>query len=153
MSEITTTQPRRGRSALLAIGLVAGFVTVLTACPPPPTPTTTTTTTTSSTTTTIAPGCVGYTPTGIGVSDNLVSVGDSITVSGFGQTSPTIGVEIKMTPIGAGTATGVLATTLVAPNGTWATAITIPSVTPGSWKVVANAVGCTGTGSATILVL
>ena len=106
MSEITTTQPRRGRSALLAIGLVAGFVTVLTACPPPPTPTTTTTTTTSSTTTTIAPGCVGYTPTGIGVSDNLVSVGDSITVSGFGQTSPTIGVEIKMTPIGAGTATG-----------------------------------------------
>jgi len=149
-------QPARSQSrqrCLLAFGLVATFVTVLTACPPPPAPTTTTTTTTSSTPTTIAPGCVGYTPSGIGVSDNLVSAGDSITVSGFGQYSTVIPVEIKMTPIGPGAATGVLATTLVQPNGTWATAITIPTLTPGSWKVTANAVGCSGVGSATVQVL
>jgi len=149
-------QPARSQlrqRCFLAFGLVATFVTVLTACPPPPAPTTTTTTTTSSTSTTIAPGCVGYTPTGIGVSDNLVSAGDSITVIGFGQYSTVIGVEIKMVPIGPGTATGVLATTLVQPNGTWVTAITIPTLTPGSWKVTANAVGCSGVGSATVQVL
>jgi hypothetical protein len=138
---------------LLTLGLVATFVTVLTACPPPPAPTTTTTTTTSSTSTTIAPGCVGYTPSGIGVSDNLVSPGDSITVIGFGQYSTVIPVEIKMVPIGPGTATGVLATTNVQSNGIWFTAITIPTLTPGSWKVTANAVGCSGVGSATVQVL
>jgi hypothetical protein len=151
MSEIITTQPRKGRSALLAAGLVAAFVTILTACPPPPSPTTTTTTTTSTTTTTIAPGCVGYTPTGIGVSDNIVSAGDSITVTGFGIANSQI--EIKLVPLGAGTATGVLATTTVAPNGSWVTAVSIPALDLGNWKVEANAVGCTGTGSATIQVV
>ena len=137
---------------VLALGMVAGFALVLTACPPPPAPTTTTTTTTSTTTTTIAPGCVGYTPTGLGVSDNLVSAGDSITVLGFGVAGSQI--EVKLVPVGAGTATGVLATTTVSPSGSWATAITIPNtVTVGNWKVTANSVGCTGTGTATIQVV
>ena len=143
----------QGRTrGVLALGLIAGFALVLTACPPPPAPTTTTTTTTTTTSTTIAPGCVGYTPTGLGVSDNLVSAGDSITVIGFGN--PASSIEVKLVPVGAGTATGILATTPVTPSGTWATAITVPSsITVGNWKVTANSVGCTGTGSATIQVV
>lgn len=150
---VSTTTGRR-RNGLLAAGLTAAFVVLLTACPPPPTPTTTTTTTTSTTTTTIAPGCVGYTPTGISLSDNLASPGDSITVTGFGNPNPTVGIQIRMVPLGPGTPTGVLATTPnVPPAGVWATPLTIPTLTVGFWKVQANAIGCTGTGSATIQIV
>ena len=76
---------------------------------------------------------------------------EHITVSGFGIANSQI--EVKLVPLGAGTATGVLATTTVAPNGSWVTAVTIPTLTLGNWKVVANAVGCTGTGSATVQVV
>ena len=133
--------------------LVASFAAVLIACGPGPKPTTTTTTTTtSSTTTTIDPACAGYTPSGIVLSDPSASPGDTITVTGFGVAGSQI--QLKMVPVGPGTATGVLATTTVNPGGAWSTALTIPnSVGLGSWKVTANSLGCTATTSALISIV
>ena len=133
--------------------LMASFTAVLIACGPGPKPTTTTTTTTtSSTTTTIDPACAGYTPSGIVLSDPSASVGDTITVTGFG--APGSSIQVKMVPVGPGTTTAVLATTTVNPGGAWATPLTIPgTVGLGSWKVTANSVGCTATTSALIAIV
>jgi hypothetical protein len=142
----------RGRLARTA--LVAGFALAAIGCTgttaPHPTTTTSTTTTSSTTSTTINPACGSYTPSGVVVSDPTASAGDTITVSGAGTDGTT--VEILMTPVGPGTATGVLATAPVSASS-FSTPVTIPNtVTPGTWNVVARAQGCTGEATASITI-
>ena len=143
----------RGRLVLPV--LVIGFALAAIGCTDTggtPTTTTASTTTTSSTTsTTINPDCATYTPSGVVLSDPSASAGDTITVSGNGANNTT--VEILMTPVGPGTATGVLATAPVS-GGMWSTGVTIPNtVTPGTWNVVARAQGCTGEATAQITIV
>jgi hypothetical protein len=113
------------------------------------TTTASTTTTTSTTSTTINPACGSYTPTAVTSSDPSASPGDTITVSGSAPTDGIV-IQISMTPVGAGTATGVITTATVA-GGAYSAAVVIPNtVTVGQWNIVANATGCGGTATTLI---
>lgn len=151
-----TTRGATTKQSLLGLAVAAVGMIVL-ACGPGPGPVTTTTastTTTSSTTTTTLPGCDGsYTPTGVVLSDSTASPGDVITVSGNGKAGTQISLKLVKVPspgIPSSTVnTGVTAT--VAPNGTWATALTLPvTMTTGQWNVVATSVPC-GTSSSALI--
>jgi hypothetical protein len=110
--------------------------------------TTTSTTTSSTTSTTIDPACAAYTPSGVVLSDPSASPGGSITVWGNGTDGTTI--ELLLSPVGPGTATGVLATTTPS-AGSWLTVLNIPGdLAVGQWNVVARAQGCTGEATALI---
>ena len=154
-----TTRRATKKQSLLALTVAAVGMVVL-ACGPGPTPGTTTTastTTTSSTTTTTLPGCDGsYTPTGVVLSDSSASPGDTITVSGNGKAGTQIGLKLVKVPTpgfpSSTVNTGVTAT--VAPNGTWATALLLPStMTTGQWDVVATSVPCGTSASAQISIV
>ena len=140
-----TTRRAATKQSLLGLAVVAVGMIVL-ACGPGPTPVTTTTasTTTTSTSstssTTTIPGCSGYTPTGLVLSDNPAAPGDTITVSGNGPANLSVGIKLVKvvggTTIDAGTAP-------VAANGTWAKAVSLPpTMAPGQWSVQATTVGC-----------
>ena len=148
-----TTRRATTKQSLLALTVVAVGMVVL-ACGPGPTPVTTTTASTSSTSTsstaptTTIPGCSGYTPTGLVLSDNPAAPGDTITVSGNGPANLTVGVKLVKvvggTVVDAGTAP-------VAGNGTWALAVSLPgSIAPGQWSVQATTVGCATAASTTL---
>ena len=147
-----TTRRATTKQSLLGLAVVAVGMIVM-ACGPGPGPVTTTTasTTTTSTTstssTTTIPGCSGYTPTGLVLSDNPAAPGDTITVSGNGPAGLTI--ALKLVKVAGGAVTPIPGTATVAGNGTWAQAVSIsPSQAPGAYNVVANTVGCVATASA-----
>ncbi|UDY36853.1 hypothetical protein [Dermatobacter hominis] len=131
--------------------MVAGLALVAAGCVDPgggggTTTTTSSTTTSSTTSTTIDPSCAAYTPSGVTLSDPQASPGGSITVWGNGADGTTI--ELLLSPVGPGTATGVLATTPVT-AGMWNTVLNIPGdIAVGQWNVVARAQGCTGEATA-----
>ena len=151
-----TTRRATTKQSLLALTVVAVGMIVM-ACGPGPGPVTTTTASTSSTSTaptsstTTIPGCSGYTPTGLVLSDNPAAPGDTITVSGNGPAGLT--VALKLVETGSGAVTAIPGTTTVAGNGTWAQAVTIdPSQAPGEYTVQANTVGCVATASAALTI-
>ena len=152
-----TTRRATAKQSLLALTVTAVGMIVL-ACGPGPGPVTTTTASTAPTTaptstssTTTIPGCGGYTPTGLVLSDNPAAPGDTITVSGNGPAGLTI--ALKLVKTGSGAVTAIPGAATVAGNGTWAQAVTIsPSQAPGEYTVQANTVGCVATASAALTI-
>ena len=151
-----TTRRATTKQSLLALTVVAVGMIVM-ACGPGPGPVTTTTASTSTTSTaptsstTTIPGCGGYTPTGLVVSDNPAFPGDTITVSGNGPAG--LSVELKLVKTGSGAVTAIPGSATVAGNGTWAQAVTIDAgQTPGEYTVQANTVGCVATASAALTI-
>jgi len=115
------------------------------------TSTSTTSTSTSSTTTTIDDGCENYTPSNVTVSPSTARPGDSLTVSGTGTPGTLVQALLEPPEAAEGLSpaeieAGFVALSdpaLVQPDGTWTTALLVPSdAAPGTWRVVANAVGC-----------
>lgn len=116
-------------------------------CPPVPPTTTTAPTTTVLPTTTIADPCDDYTPTDLVVSPVAASPGSVLAVSGSGEPGTMIQVVLRPpSDVAAGGEADFVALsdpTLVAPDGSWSTTVTVPDdAVAGTWVVAAQALGC-----------
>jgi hypothetical protein len=100
-----------------------------------------TTTTTTSTTSTSLPGgpCDDYTPTGVSALPNATTVGGNITVSGTGAPGSTVVLTLVSVADASVVDPGV--STVVQPDGTFSTPLTVSGVTAGEWDVLATVNG------------
>jgi hypothetical protein len=138
----------RNRVGGMAVLVVLAGASV--ACIDPGTGGTTTTASTTSTvpgsSTTINPDCDLYIPTAVETSTGDATSGDTITVTGNGVEGTT--VVLKLRELSSSTVVDPGVTVAVGSGGSWSTPLTLPTLAPGVWEVVATAQGCTGEATA-----